>query len=153
MVHSFFSFLDTFKFAFLWICQNVLNALITTSVQFSSVAQLCPTLCDLMNHSTPSLLVPSSTPGVATNKLIYFKKHRVIIYQFQKKVPDLTGNISYWRRWTLKQIVLGKKNCVPLKNNLWLLFPFYDILMPFISSIFFCSFLVLCVTNAIQMGL
>ena len=28
-----------------------------TSVQFSSVAQLCPTLCDPMNHSTPSLPV------------------------------------------------------------------------------------------------
>ena len=27
------------------------------SVQFSSVAQLCPTLCDPMNHSTPGLLV------------------------------------------------------------------------------------------------
>ena len=26
------------------------------SVQFSSVAQLCPTLCDLMNHSTPASL-------------------------------------------------------------------------------------------------
>ena len=29
----------------------------TASVQFSSVAQLCPTLCDPMNHSTPGLPV------------------------------------------------------------------------------------------------
>ena len=28
-----------------------------SSVQFSSVAQSCPTLCDPMNHSTPGLLV------------------------------------------------------------------------------------------------
>ena len=28
-----------------------------SSVQFSSVAQLCPTLCDPMNHSTPGLSV------------------------------------------------------------------------------------------------
>ena len=28
-----------------------------SSVQFSSVAQLCPTLCDPMNHSTSGLLV------------------------------------------------------------------------------------------------
>ena len=28
-----------------------------TSVQFSSVAQLCPTVCDPMNHSTPGLPV------------------------------------------------------------------------------------------------
>ena len=33
------------------------------SVQFSSVAQSCPTLCDPMNHSTPGLH-PSPTPGV-----------------------------------------------------------------------------------------
>ena len=30
--------------------------------QFNSVAQLCPTLCDPMNHSTPAY--PSPTPGV-----------------------------------------------------------------------------------------
>ena len=28
-----------------------------SSVQFSSIAQLCPTLCDPMNHSTPGLPV------------------------------------------------------------------------------------------------
>ena len=30
---------------------------VEASVQFSSVAQLCPTLCDPMNHSTPGLPV------------------------------------------------------------------------------------------------
>ena len=30
--------------------------------QFSSVAQLCPTLCDLMNHSTPGLPVNHQLP-------------------------------------------------------------------------------------------
>ena len=34
----------------------------TTSVQFSSVAQLCPTLCDPMNHSTPGLPVHHQLP-------------------------------------------------------------------------------------------
>ena len=40
------------------------------SVQFSSVAQSCPTLCDPMNCSTPGLphqLPPSPTPGVHSN--------------------------------------------------------------------------------------
>ena len=32
------------------------------SVQFSSVAQSCPTLCDPMNHSTPGLLVQHQLP-------------------------------------------------------------------------------------------
>jgi len=37
------------------------------SVQFSSVAQSCPTLCDLMDCSTPRLPCPSTTPGIYTN--------------------------------------------------------------------------------------
>ena len=37
------------------------------SVQFSSVAQLCPTLCNPMNHSTPRPPCPSPTPGVHPN--------------------------------------------------------------------------------------
>ena len=32
------------------------------SVQFSSVAQLCPTLCDPMNHRTPGLPVHHQLP-------------------------------------------------------------------------------------------
>ena len=35
--------------------------LMTSSVQFSSVAQLCPTLCDPMNCSTPGLPVHDFT--------------------------------------------------------------------------------------------
>ena len=33
-----------------------------SSVQFSSVAQSCPTLCDPMNHSTPGLTNSQSSP-------------------------------------------------------------------------------------------
>ena len=35
-----------------------------SSVQFRSVAQSCPTLCDPMNRSTPGLLVHHQLPGV-----------------------------------------------------------------------------------------
>ena len=34
----------------------------STSVQFNSVAQSCPTLCDPMNHSTPGLPVHHQLP-------------------------------------------------------------------------------------------
>ena len=34
-----------------------------SSVQFSSVAQSCPNLCDPMNRSTPGLLVHHQLPG------------------------------------------------------------------------------------------
>ena len=33
-----------------------------SSVQFSSFAQSCPTLCDPMNHSTPGLLIHHQLP-------------------------------------------------------------------------------------------
>ena len=38
------------------------SQLILASVQFSSVAQSCPTLCDPMNRSTPGLLVHHHLP-------------------------------------------------------------------------------------------
>ena len=38
-----------------------------SSVQFSSVTQSCPTLCDLMDCSTPLPPCPSPTPGVYPN--------------------------------------------------------------------------------------
>ena len=49
-------------------CQQILyhcttrEAQIHVSVQFSSVAQSCPTLCDPMNHSTPDLPVHHQLP-------------------------------------------------------------------------------------------
>ena len=39
-----------------------IGSLERTSVQFSSVAQSCPTLCDPMNRSTPGLLVHHQLP-------------------------------------------------------------------------------------------
>ena len=47
------------------LCPTVNSAVINTggaSVQFSSVAQSCPTLCDAMNHSTPGLPVHHHLP-------------------------------------------------------------------------------------------
>ena len=40
----------------------MLNILLHASVQFSPVAQSCPTLCDPMNHCTPGLLVHHQLP-------------------------------------------------------------------------------------------
>ena len=41
--------------------------LFLSSVQFSSVSQSCPALCNPMNHSRPGLPCPSPTPGVHSN--------------------------------------------------------------------------------------
>ena len=40
------------------------RAVYLSTDQFSSVAQSCPTLCTLMNCSTPRPLCPSPTPGI-----------------------------------------------------------------------------------------
>ena len=41
---------------------STIDELYVNSVQFSSVAQSCPTLCDPMNHSTPGLSVHHQLP-------------------------------------------------------------------------------------------
>ena len=41
---------------------RITESISTLSVQFSSVAQLCPTLCDPMNHSMPGLPVHHHLP-------------------------------------------------------------------------------------------
>ena len=43
-------------------CLFFMEMFIFSSVQFSSVAQPCPTLCDPMNHSTPGLPVHHQLP-------------------------------------------------------------------------------------------
>ena len=45
-----------------WLFQPMLLMAICSSVQFSSVAQSCPTLCDPMNRSTPGLPVHHQLP-------------------------------------------------------------------------------------------
>ena len=42
--------------------ENGARFISTASVQFSSVVQSCPTLCDSMNHSTPGLPVHHQLP-------------------------------------------------------------------------------------------
>ena len=46
---------DPYEDTFQKLLKDMKNIFI--SVQFSSVAQSCPTLCDPMNHSTPGLPV------------------------------------------------------------------------------------------------
>ena len=41
---------------------GIWNSLCFSSVQFSAVAQSCPTLCDLMSRSTPGLLIHHHLP-------------------------------------------------------------------------------------------
>ena len=62
----FLSLFELWKFASKWkihLTQKLtLMSMTFSSVQFSSVAQSCPTLCDPMNRRTPGLLVHHQLP-------------------------------------------------------------------------------------------
>ena len=66
--------------------QTTTVALISSSpVQFSSVAQLCPTLCDPVNHSTPSLPVHHQLPEFtqsASIKSVMPSSHLILCHPF-----------------------------------------------------------------------
>ena len=49
----------------MYISSQVFCPIVLSSVQFSSVAQSCPTLCDLMDCSTPGLPVSHQLPELA----------------------------------------------------------------------------------------
>ena len=51
---------DPYEDTFQKLLKDMKNIFI--SVQFSSVAQSCPTLCDPMNHSTPGFPVHHQLP-------------------------------------------------------------------------------------------
>ena len=51
-----------YSFTQLYNFQSMPNFFIKLSVQFNSVAQSCPTLCDPMNRSMPGLLVHHQLP-------------------------------------------------------------------------------------------
>ena len=58
-------FCISFSLGWLWStgsCTLLWTFVCSSSVQFSSVARLCPTLCDPMNHSTPGLPVHHQLP-------------------------------------------------------------------------------------------
>ena len=50
-----------------WLINERMINIISHSVQFSSVAQSCPTVLDPMNHSTPGLPVHHQLPGAYSN--------------------------------------------------------------------------------------
>ena len=49
-------------YCFAFQTSNICDCLFLYCLQFSSVTQLCPTLCDRMNHSTPGLPVHHQLP-------------------------------------------------------------------------------------------
>ena len=73
-----------------------------TSVQFSSVTQSCPTLCDPMNRSTPGLLVHHQLPGVHS-------VHRVgdaiqPSHPLSSPSPPAPNPSQHWNLLSLKRI-------------------------------------------------
>ena len=66
-----------------------------SSVQFNSVAQSCPTLCDPMNHSTPGLPVHHQLPELTqTPHLHKSREPRVSCLNPGKPSRDLLQHVS-----------------------------------------------------------
>ena len=62
LLKSEYGYLDVFTFFHIKSFYNAICYLQFSSVQFSSVAQSCPTLCDPMNRSMPGLPVHHQLP-------------------------------------------------------------------------------------------
>ena len=62
------------------------------SVQFSSVAQSCPTLCDPMNHSTPGLPVHHQLLEFTQTRIhrVSIPGYKCSLYHFQ--IPQCQAN-------------------------------------------------------------
>ena len=63
---------------------------IKASVQFSSVAESCPTLCDPMNHSTPGLPVHHQLPEFTQTHIHPVGKWQEWDANADNQPPDLT---------------------------------------------------------------
>ena len=70
-------------------------------VQLSSVTQLCPTLCNPMNHSMPRPPCPSPTPGVHSNSCPWSRWcHQAKTLQlWPKPVPRFATRL--WNLWSI----------------------------------------------------
>ena len=95
---------------------NVIHFKISASVQFSSVTQLCPTLCDPMNRSTPGLPVHHQLPE-STQTHVHWacqcQVYRKVIQSYINIYPlffRLFSHIGHYRilgraPWTIQVLV------------------------------------------------
>ena len=103
-----------------------------SSVQFSSVAQSCPTLCDPMNHSTPGLLVhhqlpeftqthghqvsdaiqpshPLSSPSPPASNLLYHLSHRVNLPSIRVFSNESALRMRWPKYWNFSFSIIPSK--------------------------------------------
>ena len=74
-----------------YLLTNILGTAIVNSVQFSSVAQSCPTLCDPMNHSTPGL------PVHHTSQMV------LVVKNLSANAGDMRWGFNPWIRKILRR--------------------------------------------------
>ena len=97
---------------------SVSNTVLNMSVQFSSVAQSCPTLCDPMNHSTPGLPVHHQLPE-------FTQTHVHQVGDAIQPSHPLPQNILKWRHkeWRKDQKKKKKPNFCQMPEPMWSNFP------------------------------
>ena len=74
-------------------------------IQFSSVAQSCPTLCDLMNRSTPGLLVHHQLPELLrliSSESVMPSSHLILCHPLLLLPPIPSSNRVFSNESTLR---------------------------------------------------
>ena len=98
--------------SFLYLVLTIIDASFISSVQFSSVAQSCPTLCDPMNHTTPGLSV----------------HHQLNEHEFEQAsgVGNGQGSLLCFSPWGRKQLDTTKRHKLNLTEQSWI-YPLHTI--------------------------
>ena len=73
--------------------ENMFKKVHSASVQSSSVAQLCPTLCDPMYYSRPDFPVHHSAPGVYSNSCPLMPSNHLILCHPLFLLPSIFPDI------------------------------------------------------------
>ena len=116
-----------------------------SSVQFSSVVQSCPTLCDPMNHSTPGLPVHHHLPEFTQTRV-----HRVsdAIQPSHPQLPPSPPAPNPSQHQSLFQWVNLRHKLIDFPNC-WLLSHYYDLFV-FLLVLFFAFLIILEILSKIM---
>ena len=89
-----------------------------SSVQFSSVAQSCPTLCNPMNCSTPGLPVhhPQSSLKLTSIKSVMPSSHHIVCHPLLL-LPPIPPSISLFQTHNSKENTIYEIIQIGMENN------------------------------------
>ena len=82
------------------------QCIVTYSVQFSSVAQSCPTLCDPTNHSTPGLPVHHQLPECMPSSHLILGRPLLLLPPTPPSITVFSNESTLCMRWPVLEFQL-----------------------------------------------